>query len=333
MNQLFSRPEQPNKADNKPRKIGFELEFSGIDLKTTGQVITDALAGELKIISEAECKVETTLGTFKVEVDWQFAKTTARQRINQRAQELGEARADDPFMQWITKLATVVVPVEVVCPPLVIADLERLHPMVKALQQHGALGTNESVIYAFGVHINPELPSYDSQTIIAYLQSFILAQDWLIKRHHVDMVRRVTPYINVYPEPYCDRVLHYSGDESLTQIIDDYLHWNATRNRALDMLPLFMHLDKARIQDRLDDSLINARPTLHYRLPNCEIEKADWGLYKSWNVWCVLEYIANHTELRQQLISDWCTNDQLANCYSEKIWQQLDQIEQNLSLA
>ncbi|MFM2476980.1 amidoligase family protein [Celerinatantimonas sp. MCCC 1A17872] len=331
MKRHFFQPQQTTNSQGQPRHVGFELEFAGIDLKTTGQVIAQTFNGELQLISEAEGKIKTDLGTFKIEIDWQFAKTTARERIAQRAQELGTTKADDPFMQWMAKLATIVVPVEVVCPPIAVNELDKLQPMVESLRNNGALGTGKSLIYAFGVHINPELPSNDSSMIIRYLKSFVLAQHWLIKRHKVDLIRRVTHYINVYPEPYSELVIGYQGDEPLSQIIDDYLAFNPTRNRALDMLPLFMYLDESRILSKLNDPLVNARPTLHYRLPNCEIEKPDWNLSQSWNIWCVVEAIAANPDLLAQMSQDWIVDDRLANRYSEKVWQQLDKIDNDLS--
>lgn len=333
MSREFVTPSEPISYQNQPRRVGYELEFAGIDLSTAGKLIADTVSGNWVPLSKAEDKIKTDVGTIKIEIDWQFAKTTARQRIAQRAQELGTTKADDPFMEWMTKLATIVVPVEVVCPPLTVEQLPMLHPMVDALRENGALGTGSALLYAFGVHINPELPANDSPTIIAYLQSFTICQHWLLKHHKVDLMRRVTPYINLYPELYREQVMNYQGDEPLSQVMDDYLEFNATRNRALDMLPLFMYLDPDRIHAALDDPLVNPRPTLHYRLPNCEIERPDWDLAKSWNVWCVVETIANDAQLRQRLIQLWLKEDHLANRHSEKIWQELEAIYQNLLSA
>jgi hypothetical protein len=46
---------------------------------------------------------------------------------------------------------------------------------------------------------------------------------------------------------------------------------------------------------------VNARPTFHYRLPNCEIERGDWCLSESWNLWCVVEALAEDGELLEEL--------------------------------
>ncbi|MFM2481660.1 amidoligase family protein [Celerinatantimonas sp. YJH-8] len=333
MHEVFIQPIQPYSSNHQLRHIGYELEFAGIDLKTTGRIIAHALDGQWQVLSEAEGRVTTDTGTFKVEIDWQFAKTTARQRIAQRTLEQGTTKAEDPLMEWMTKLATVVVPVEVICPPLTVEQLQLLHPMITQLRENGALGTGSSLRYAFGVHINPELPSYDSATIIAYLQSFIICQQWLVEHHQVDLMRRVTPYINFYPERYNKLVMNYQGNESLPHIIHDYLKYNATRNRALDLLPLFMFLEPEQVSIQLDDPLIHARPTLHYRLPNCEIERPEWDLAQSWNTWCVVEQIANTPSLRNTLIEQWLNDNHLINRYSEHIWQQLDTIHRDLLSA
>jgi hypothetical protein len=71
------------------------------------------------------------------------------------------------------------------------------------------------------------------------------------------------------------------------------------------MLPLFKHLRPALIEARVDDERVKARPTFHYRLPNCEIERADWYLDSSWNIWCVVEQLADDPDLLQELAGQW----------------------------
>ncbi|NNC55402.1 MAG: hypothetical protein HKO07_06755, partial [Pseudomonadales bacterium] len=76
------------------------------------------------------------------------------------------------------------------------------------------------------------------------------------------------------------------------QLIDDYLTHNPTRNRSLDMLPLFAHLDEQRVRNTIDDDRIKARPTFHYRLPNCDIDSPDWNIDLSWSLWLQVEKLA-----------------------------------------
>ena len=100
-------------------------------------------------------------------------------------------------------------------------------------------------------------------------------------------------------------MLGYDDETTLETLLDDYLEFNDTRNRALDMLPLFKHLAKDQVDEAVPDSRIQSRPTFHYRLPNCEIERGDWHLSDSWNIWCVIEALADDTELLDELAHEY----------------------------
>ncbi|MDF2180301.1 amidoligase family protein [Aliiglaciecola sp. CAU 1673] len=297
---------QPSRCKNHQgdmRRVGFELEFAGLSLHQTAQIVAKSLQGKVEFKTEAECTVHTDLGEFQLELDWQFGKRIAKERAQARKEE-GEEE-DDQWMRWLTKVAQEIVPLEVVCPPIPMDQLQQLDAMVEAMRRSGAVGTRDAPHYAFGVHINPEIPNQEPETLAAYLQAYGLAQDWLIDIHNVDLVRRLTPYIDKYPSSYLRQVMDYSDAVSLEQLIDDYLAHNPTRNRALDMLPLFKFMNEQKIVEALPDPRIKARPTFHYRLPNCEIEKTGWHLNQSWNIWCLVEYLADSEETRSGLIDQW----------------------------
>ena len=282
----YAMPGRLHTERGDPRHVGFELEFAGLEFKDTVGLLSQVLDAPADTHTQAEASVvHPELGKFVVEVDSELAKQLAKARAEGR----GDNAGDDPLAEWLVNLTTEVVPVEVVCPPVAVTELPRLDGMVQALREAGAEGTAESVVYAFGLHINVELPSLSSATIARYLKAFVICQDWLVRRHRVDMTRRFTPYIDLYPLGYRMRVLSYDDEVTLEKLISDYLEYNATRNRALDMLPLFKQLDEQAILAAVPDSRVNARPTFHYRLPNCEIERGDWRLSDSWNLWCVLE--------------------------------------------
>jgi hypothetical protein len=57
------------------------------------------------------------------------------------------------------------------------------------------------------------------------------------------------------------------------------------------MLPLFADLDEDRVRSVIDDPRIKSRPTLHYRMPNCEIDEPDWGIGKAWRDWLQVEQL------------------------------------------
>ncbi len=291
----YAMPAHMESHSGNTRRAGFELEFAGLEFRATVRVLEKVFKVSAEINSEAEAILEAPeLGKFVVEVDSELAKQLAKSRAKGRS---SRGAGDDPLAQWLVNLTTELVPVEVVCPPIPFDRLPELDAMVRSLRSAGAEGTAESVVYAFGVHINPELPALDAATVSRYLKAYVVAQDWLIRRHRVDMTRRFTPYIDVYPSAYCRRVVDYPADVSLETVLDDYLEYNATRNRALDMLPLFSELDAERVNQAVSDSRIKSRPTFHYRLPNCEIERGDWGLAESWNIWCVIEALAADSDL------------------------------------
>lgn len=276
-------------SEGKSRRVGFELEFTGLNLEQTVDVVLSAISGKVKTKTVAETLIESDYGEFKVEVDWDYLKREAR-----------ESSEGKPHLELLGSAATLLVPIEVVCPPIAIEQLSILDSLISGLRDAGAQGTDNSPVAAFGVHINTEIPSLDGKQIESYLKAFALLQWWLVDAHDVNLSRRLTPYIDLYPEAY---LLQVAAEHDLTveQIIDKYLDHNPTRNRALDMLPMFSEIDSERVKRVIDDPRIKSRPTFHYRLPNCQIDKADWFLVDAWNIWCVVEELANNSDALDDL--------------------------------
>lgn len=269
------------------RRVGFELEFTGLDLAQTTRIVETALNGTLIRESAAACVVNVEeLGEFTVEVDWDFLKRrAARQETNQTGD----------WIDLLSQAATLLVPMEVVCPPIDVLSLHRLDPLVSALQRAGARGTRDSVIAAYGVHINTEIPKMDAAVVFAYLRAFSLLQWWLVAAHQVDMARRISPYVDLYSETYLQGLFSRSSPD-LIQIAADYLDHNASRNRALDLLPLLSCVDSDMVQNMASDPKIKARPAFHYRLPNCQVDQSGWSLARPWNLWWVVEELAQRPE-------------------------------------
>lgn len=284
----FTMPSIIRNSDGDIRTVGFELEFSGITLADTVAAVVSSLDGAVVNETAAEVSVDTNYGKFNIEIDWEFLKSTAA--------EEQQANSPDLWLQKLSEAATLLVPIEVVCPPIPVTEIFQLEKLVAVLRKAGAVGTEESLIAAYGVHINPEIPGLDAETIYRYLRAFVLLQWWLVDAHKVDLARRVSPYIDLFSEPYIKQLLTCKKP-TLETLIDDYLHFNASRNRALDMLPLFAEIDGKRVRSVIDDPKIKARPTFHYRLPNCLIDNPEWSLSLSWNLWCVVEQLADDAAL------------------------------------
>lgn len=282
--QVFHSPPITVTESGRERCVGFELEFSGVDLDRTAQVLQKVLNGDITEVSPAQREVHVeNAGDFRVELDWDFLLRTA-----------GKS-PDEDWVELLSRTAAILVPTEVVCPPLRLSRLDDLLPLVDGLRNAGAVGTEESLLAAYGVHINAELPRQNAATLDAYLRAFSLLQWWLMEAHQVNPARRVSPYIDLYPEVYVRQLIERGG-ATLDEIFSDYLQHNGTRNRALDMLPILSEIDSDRVRRAIDDPKIKARPAFHYRLPNCQIEKASWSLAGEWNLWCVVEELANRPE-------------------------------------
>ncbi len=309
----FTTPPTTTRSDGKLRRVGFEIEFNGLTLRETTRQLQAVLGGDIVEKSAAEHALENTgLGTFNAELDWDYLKRKA-----------GDAEETDSGHEWVNFLrqaATLVVPMEVVCPPLAITELDCLDNMIGALRDAGAKGTADSATAALGVHINPEIPALDAATLDRYLKAFALLQWWLVDAHEVDVARRLSPYVDLYPESYLEAVLAQSQPD-MQQILSTYLAHNATRNRALDMLPLLTEIDEQAVRAEVDDPRIKARPTFHYRLPNCHIEMPDWSLANSWNLWCVVEQLAAESDSITSLGQEFQERSRLLLGVNRKQWE------------
>ncbi|MDX1460144.1 MAG: amidoligase family protein [Xanthomonadales bacterium] len=310
--QGFKTPPQTRRIEGSTRRVGFELEFSGIGLDVAAEAVAASLGASAVSQTAAERLLESEpLGKFTVELDWSHLKKLAK--------EQGHGDIEEGWVEQLSQAAASVVPVEVVCPPIPVTNLAVLDPMVEALREAGAVGTDESLVAAYGVHVNPELPSMDATTIQAHIRAFAALQWWLVDRLEVDTTRRLTPYIDLYPEAYMNRVLS-RPDADMDEIFDDYLAHNATRNRALDLLPLLAEIDEARVRDAVDDDRIKARPTFHFRLPNCQIERPGWSLDQAWNAWWVVEKLADQPEALDELAGAFADARRIVLGVNRKRW-------------
>ena len=285
------RPPVPNTDAGDVRRVGVEIEFAGLDVPAASDIVRDHFGGAAKQQDPHRFLIEgTRFGDFIVELD-------------ARAVHKGEggAEKEDPLLpddldaaarEALGKAVTGIVPVEIVTPPLPWPDLDCLTALTADLRKAGARGTGENVLYAFGLHLNPELPATGADTILRHLRAYVILADWLRAEVKVDLTRRLMPHADPFPRDYVLTLLEpgYAPDQG--RLIADYLDHNPTRNRELDMLPLFRHLDEAAVTARLDDPLIKARPTFHYRLPDCALGDPAWSPVSEWNRWVRVEELA-----------------------------------------
>ncbi len=283
-------PPKTRRADGGPRRVGVEIELSGLDIDQTARLVAETIAGAVTSPSRYERSVTgDPAGDWQVELDFTLLKDLGRrERDPGEIMDAAEGLAED----LLRMIAERVVPVEVVSPPLPLERLGVVNELIARLRDAGARGTGEELAYAFGLQLNPELPETDADTVRQYLQAFLCVEDWLRERAEVDLTRRMTLFAEPFPKGYVRQVVAADYSPNLDRLIDDYLEANPTRNRALDLLPLFLYLDAERVRAVVEDARVKPRPTLHYRLPNSEIDDPSWDLGAAWGDWLVVERLA-----------------------------------------
>ncbi len=290
MNSNWTFPDRAVKADGSARRVGVEIEMAGIDIVELAELTGRTLGGHCDRVSAVEYNVDVPdVGTFRVEVDFAWLKEYARQNeFNTDGDDLTSLA-----IQLLGGASTLIVPCEIVTPPIPMRGLpDILDPLVRRLRDAGAKGTRQSMLYAFGVHLNIEPPDLDSGTVVDFLRAFVCLYDWIVDEGQVDVSRQLSPYIRRYDRDYELEVANPSYRPDWTTLIDDYLGHNPSRDHALDMLPLFAHVDEQRVKSVIDDSLVKSRPAFHYRLANSCIDEAGWSIAHPWNLWVRIDNLA-----------------------------------------
>lgn len=295
--------------ENEPRCIGVEIEYAGLPLDQAAQIVRDMFGGEIVQTTNALFAVkDTSLGDFKLELD-----ALPLQKVAENTSTL-EGKDDKDLLdevglhlgKVIGSFGAKIVPFEMVLPPVPISELSKLDELIDKLRDAGALDTKDTFYSAFGLHLNPEAVALDADYLVRHLKSYLLLSPWLKKRHKVDLTRRLTGFIEPFPKSYKELVLDNSYAPERSQLIADYHTHNPSRNRELDMLPLFSFVDEDQVRGLYgSEEKINKRPTFHYRLPNCELANPDWSISLEFSRWHTVEQLAGDTDMLANLIEQW----------------------------
>ncbi|RFA26974.1 hypothetical protein CAI21_15520 [Alkalilimnicola ehrlichii] len=298
----FTLPNRQLTTEGKMRRLGIEFEFAGIELDIICELIVDLYGGEHKAERRFAHAVENTRwGTFVVEMDTTILKDeNYRKYLDMIGFDPASVRRVEDF---VGRIASTLVPHEIACPPIPFDEAHQIEALRERLRTQQALGTRAALRYAFGLHFNPEAPATDANTLLNYLRAFFLLLDHLQVAGKIDLARRIAPFINDFPEAYIFKVLAPQYQPDSAQLIDDYLEYNPTRNRPLDMLPLFAWIDAARVLRTMShqQELIKPRPTFHYRLPNCLIDEEHWTIAHEWSGWVAVEALAEQPDAIAEL--------------------------------
>jgi hypothetical protein len=292
--------------EGKTRRVGVEIEFAGLSPAAAAAVLADWLGGTVSASSNPFVFSVRghRWGDFDVELDTRFI--SADEKLEQAVRDSG-IPIDEKGLEVsrevalrirdaIGALSAFVVPTEIVTPPIPWNELGDLSGLMERLRETGAEGTDENVLYGFGLHLNPELYSERADDLLAVLRAYVILSGWLRAGVQVDMTRRILPHVDPFPDDYAEVILDPGYAPSLERLVEDYVLMNPTRNRELDMLPAFAHLAPDTLHALIHDERIKARPTFHYRLPNVLFSDPDWSVGKEWNRWVAVETLAADPE-------------------------------------
>ena len=284
-------------AEGKPRRVGIEFEYGGLSLFDSATLIAELFGGTVEEKTLNHFEVDTPeFGRFDIKLDMH-----AMQKLSVEAAAHRKAAPESETLEMLgekilSPLLSTWVPNEIVTPPLPYDRLDAAEQLNAGLRACGAKGTRASPIYAFGLHLNPEMPAMDPARLRDYLAAFVARQDWLKQETKLDLTRQLTSFAPPFSYPYATLLLAEDYRPDIGTLIDDYLLHNPTRNRALDMLPLFMHLDEPRVRKVIKDDRVHARPAFHYRLPNCDLDNPGWSPLEEWRTWLEVEKLAEDPE-------------------------------------
>ncbi len=259
------------------RRVGVEIEFGRLAAAVAAEAVRQRFGGVTRSDGPHRLHVEATeIGDFRVELDWDWVHGTKP-----------DGGLVDKANEFLGDLGREWVPTEIVTPPLPAGRLPEIDALVQTLVRLGAEGTRTGLLNGFGLHLNPALGPADltAPRILAVLQSYLLEAPALRVAIGVDPVRSLLPFVEPFPAGYVDHVLDPGYRPSMDCLIADYLRFNPTRNRELDLLPLFASIDRERVQRAIADPKVSARPTFHWRLPNADLEDPLWTVAGQWARW------------------------------------------------
>lgn len=304
----FNTPPVRRAPGGALRRVGVEIEYAGVPIEQAAEALARLLdaridAGNpfcLLLASEHH-------GDFRLEVD---ARVLKERRYLDHLKQLGVDASGSELREWLEQAVrsavSVVVPHELVTPPLSLDDLPLVERLREALRAVQARGTGESVLYGFGLHLNPELPAHDVDSLVAHLRAFVLLREWIIKHSGLDWSRRLGPHVRPWPDAFIKPLMESDYAPSRSQLVEDYVSLVGSRNHELDMLPALVHLEGDELLARVDEpELVQGRPTFHFRLPDCQIGDPDWRVARAWNAWVEVERLAADGERLRTLLSDW----------------------------
>jgi hypothetical protein len=159
-------------------------------------------------------------------------------------------------------------------------------------------------LLGFGVHLNPEVVDPEGACTLATIRAFALLEQYLRRIEDLDFTRRALPFVQPWPEKFVSELVDCEATsiDALFPLVASHI---TTRNHGLDLFPLLKHVDEATFAKCFPDDKTSARPTFHFRLPDCRIDEPDWDLTQPWALWHLVESVADMPVLLDELGRAW----------------------------
>ncbi len=303
----LSLPDKSRYKDSGVRLVGFEIEYAGLSPEDSAEMLEQLLGGERKKISHFCYEVSSIkFGDFRIEIDADFLLEEKHKKyLSSIGVDLNKLETES-LDELLLELASSVVPCEIVMPPIPVNELSIANKIVENLRDNKAKGTKDSIFYAFGLHINVEVACMEPDYLLSIIRSFSLLYDWIVQHSKVDFARRLSPYIDPYPDKYLKMIMNLEYEPGIDQLIQDYLKLVGSRNYALDMLPAFATINEDLVLSQAKEPhLIKPRPAFHYRLANSMVDDEEWNINHEWYYWLKIETLANSKHKLNELIGNY----------------------------
>lgn len=285
----FGTLPRPRTADGAPRLVGIEIEFMRLGAGRAAHALAAGLGGHVAGEDAHAFRVlGTEFGDLAVELDLRHAHPQRHRHMLPLPLPFRLGRRGAALLGHMLGAA---VPCELITRPLPPDRLPDLARAVGILRRAGAGGPRLPLAGAPGLHFNVDVPRPDATTLTASLKAFLLLDPWL-RRACAARPGRPASLPPRYPEDYVRRIVEPGYGPPLPRFTDDYLAANPTRDRGLDLLPVLLHLDEARVRARLPNEKIGGRPAFHYRLPQAHVGEEEWTMAPDWNRWVAVERLA-----------------------------------------
>jgi hypothetical protein len=288
------------------RRVGFELEYSNLSIESCANIIAIKYGGDIEKINPYHYKIYTYLGTFKVILDFEFLFESKLKALNIQVGMILDDSMIEKIEELIAQIGKSLIPNELTTPPIPFKNIDEIQTIKELLRKNGAKGTRANLLYAFGFHINPEVLEIKVERIVNDLRAFFVLYDYIKDWLDIDITRRLTTYIDPFDSAYMIKILDFKYQPNIDEFIDDYITYNPTRNRALDLLPLLTFIDENRVRARLPNEKIGKRATYHYRLPDSRVDEVRWSPCFAWNSWVLIERLSSSENELKYLSSLMC---------------------------